>query len=358
MSGKAHESGPIRVLVVDDSAFMRKAIGRMLDAEDDIEVVASIGTGEEALAAVEHHNPDVVTLDIVLPGIDGITALGHIMAAHPVPVLMLSSLTTSDAEVTLNALEKGAVDVVAKPSVYMHMDMPKIANELVDKVRAAANVNTDHLGTRPKAAPAEAHAAHSAATTTSLDALVIGASTGGPPALGMLVNSLPADFPTAVLLVQHMPTGFTAALADRLNGTCRLPVREANDGDLFVPGRVYIAQSGKHLHFVQRGDRVTIQLDMKPAGKIHVPSIDVAMESAAAVFADRAMGVLLTGMGDDGARGLLAMRKAGAYTVTEAESTAVIWGMPRVAAAMGASSSVLPLDEIPQRIFERVAGPA
>ena len=307
--------------------------------------------------AVERHNPDVVTLDIVLPGIDGITALGHIMAAHPVPVLMLSSLTTSDAEVTLNALEKGAVDVVAKPSVYMHMDMPKIANELVDKVRAAAAVNTDHLGERPKAAPAGAHAASSVATT-SLDAVIIGASTGGPPALGMLVNSLPADFPTAVLIVQHMPTGFTAALADRLNRTCRLPVREANDGDLFAPGRVYVARSGKHLHFVRRGDRVIMQLDMKPAGKIHVPSIDVTMDSAAGTFGNRGMGILLTGMGDDGARGLLAMRKAGAYTVTEAESTAVIWGMPRVAAAMGAASAVLPLDAIPHRIFERAEGPA
>jgi two-component system chemotaxis response regulator CheB len=235
----------------------------------------------------------------------------------------------------------------------MHMDMPKIASELVDKVRVAAGVNTAHLGTRPDALTAVSPHVAQPGVPSSLDVVIMGASTGGPPALGMLVNSLPADFPAAVLLVQHMPPGFTATLAARLDRTCRLPVREASDGDLFAPGRVYVARSGKQIHFVRRGSRVVLQLDMKPGGTIHVPSIDVAMDSAAQVFGDRAMGVLLTGMGDDGARGLLSMRKAGAFTVAEHESSAVIWGMPRVAAAMGAASEVLPLDEIPARICER-----
>ncbi|MDZ4179819.1 MAG: chemotaxis response regulator protein-glutamate methylesterase [Coriobacteriia bacterium] len=346
---------PIRVVVVDDSAFMRKAIRRMLEAEDDIEVVETIGTGEAALDAVLRHNPDVITLDIVLPGIDGLTVLEQIMAAHPVPVLMLSSLTTRDAEVTLNALEKGAVDVVAKPAVYMHMDMPTIANELVDKIRAAAGVNMDHLGARPTPLEGESPLAPPTAKS-ALEAVIIGASTGGPPALTMLVNALPADFPAALLLVQHMPPRFTAALAERLDHTCRLPVKEASDGDLLTPGRVYVARSGKHIHFARRGDRVVLQLNMKPGGTTHVPSIDVAMDSAAQVFGDRAMGILLTGMGDDGARGLLAMREAGAYTVAEAQQSAVIWGMPGAAVSMGSAAAVLPLEEIPARIFERVDG--
>ncbi len=350
------ESGPIRVLVVDDSAFMRKAIVRMLGAATDIEVIGTAKSGEEAIDLVRRLEPDVVTLDVVLPGADGITVLEHIMAKTPVPVLMLSALTTRDAETTFMALERGAVDVVAKPSGLTHMDMPLIAGELIGKIRTAASVDTTTLGTRERAdgsAVAEAAGAEPIDSSGQVDALVIGASTGGPPALTMLASNLPAGFPVPVLLVQHMPAGFTTAFSQRLDRLCDLRVVEASDGDLFTPGTIYIARSGKHVTLKRRGQRVVLQLGLSPAGLTHVPSIDVAMRSAAEVYGERAMGVLLTGMGEDGARGLLAMREAGGYTVAESEESAVIWGMPRAAIEMQAAVAVAALPEIPSIISRR-----
>lgn len=347
----------IRVLVVDDSPFMRKVIKRTLDAQDDITVVETVSTGEATLEAVKRLDPDVVTLDIVLPGIDGIEVLDTIMAQHPVPVLMLSLLTTDDADVTLTALDKGAVDVVAKPAVNTHMDMPRIAGTLVEKVRAAAGVHIDRLdrGAQPKL-DAGSGTPQVSLAKSEMDAVIIGASTGGPPALGMIASAIPVDFPVPVLLVQHMPPGFTAALAERLDKICRLPVREASDGDVFAPGHVFVARSGMQHHFVPRGSRVTLQLDKNPPGLQHVPSIDVVMRSAAVTFANRGIGVLLTGMGEDGARGLLAMRQAGAHTIAEAEESAVIWGMPRAAAVMDSARAVIPLNEIPSSIMQVAEG--
>ena len=345
----------IRVLVVDDSPFMRKAIQRMLEAADDIEVVATAASGEEAIEAIARVQPDVVTLDVVLPGVDGIGVLERIMRSHPLPVLMLSSLTTHDAETTLVALEKGAVDVVAKPVGYTHMDMPLIAEELLAKVRTAAGVNPLMLRPRhERSAGAPVRDAPAPPTAAGpVEALVVGASTGGPPALSMLVSSLPADFPAPVLLVQHMPVGFTATFAERLDKYAALRVTEAADGDIFAPGRIFVARSGKHIQFARRGDRIVLKLGLTPAGLTHMPSIDVAMGSAADAFGNRAIGVLLTGMGDDGARGLLRMRESGAYTIAESEASAVIWGMPRVAAELGAASHVAALQDIPGLIARR-----
>jgi two-component system chemotaxis response regulator CheB len=274
------------------------------------------------------------------------------MRECPLPVLMLSTLTTSDADTTLAALEKGAVDVVSKPAGLTHMNMPTISGELIGKVRAAAAVDVTTLArTDEPGVAAEGLAA--APPATPLEAVVIGASTGGPPAVGMLLSVLPRDFPAPVLVIQHMPVGFTSALAERTARTSALPVAEASDGDIFEPGRLFIARSGQHVRFQRRRSRVSLRLDRRPGGTTHTPSIDVTMASAAEVFGERAMGILLTGMGDDGARGLLAMREAGAYTVAEAESSSVVWGMPRVAAEIGAAETVADLTEIPSLLLRR-----
>jgi two-component system chemotaxis response regulator CheB len=345
---------------VDDSPFMRKAIQRMLGAADDIEVIGTAATGEEALEALDTLDPHVVTLDVVLPGADGITVLERIMARHPLPVLMLSSLTTRDAETTLIALEKGAVDVVAKPVGYTHMDMPLIAEELISKVRSAAGVDAAMLQMRHQpAVPApRSETLAPPVATWPVEALVVGASTGGPPALSMLVAALPADFPVPVLLVQHMPVGFTATFAERLDKTSELHVSEVADGDVFEAGRVFVARSGKHVQFTRRGGRIVLRLTLSPAGLTHMPSVDVAMGSAADVFGSNAIGVLLTGMGEDGARGLLKMRERGAYTIAESGKSAVIWGMPRVAAEIGAAAQVAALRDIPGLIKRHVGAEA
>lgn len=353
MTTRDSASSRVRVLVVDDSPFMRKAITRILTSVEDIEVVGTAGTGNEALALLEDLDPDVMTLDVIMPGEDGIQVLARVMKQHPLPILMLSSITVENADVTLQALENGAVDFVAKPTGYTHMDMPLITDELLSKIRTAAKVDTSTLRTRGSLHAAPAGSGQQTAVSAALEAVVIGASTGGPNAIRTLLLSMPADYPVPILVVQHMPKGFTTALSDRLDRQCALKVVEARDGDLFAPGKVFIAPSGQHAHLVDRRGLVSLRLDLRPPGMQHVPSIDVAMNSVATCFGAAAMGVLLTGMGEDGAKGLLEMRRAGAFTVAEAETSAVIWGMPRVAAEIGAAQVVACLDEIPSLLLQR-----
>ncbi len=342
----------IRVLVVDDSLFMRTVISRMLEDAGDIDVVEAVSSGEEVPDAVRRHKPDVVTLDIVMPGIDGLMVLKQLMETSPLPVLMLSTLTTENADATIRALEMGAVDVVAKPS-DMPLMMPKIASDLAEKVRVAAGVDSSHLGAQPEwsEAPIATHKPSSYAAP--LEALVVGSSTGGLPALNAVASALDADFPAGVLLIQLMPPGFTTAFAERLAQTCQLPVREARDGDLFEPGRILVAPSGKNVSFVRSANLVQLVVSDVPDDGERISAIDHAMTSAAQIFAERGMGVILTGMGDDGAMGLRAMRRAGAYTVAEHEDSAVIWGMPRAAAQAGAVVSLAHVHEIPVLVAAR-----
>ena len=361
-------TGPVRVLVVDDSPFMRKAIGRMLSAVPGIEVVALAASGREAVECLERLAPDVVTLDVVMPGMDGVQTLEHIMRVHPVPVIMVSSLTRENAEVTLSALEAGAVDFVEKPSGMPNMNMPTIAGDLARKILAVASVDLGRIAEARHSEPALTPQSASPAPTPSLaeqpaaqpaaDIVVIGCSTGGPPALQRLLTALPSDFPVPVVVVQHMPEGFTAALAERLDRNCQLEVREVRDQDLVRPGRILIAKSGRQLHFARRGERVVTRLDLTPSDTPHTPSIDVAMNSAAEVYGSRTLATLLTGMGADGARGMVAVRGAGGMTLAEAESSAVIFGMPKVAAELGGVEEMLDLSQIASRIVARSLGQA
>jgi two-component system, chemotaxis family, protein-glutamate methylesterase/glutaminase len=331
-----------RVLVVDDSAFVRKAVARMLGATPDIEVVGVAADGEEGLARAKELEPDVVTLDIKMPRLGGLETLERLMAEHPVAVLLLSSLTQEGAEVTLRGLELGAMDFVDKSSVES-MSMLSLAGELVTKVRALGSAR---VRPRPRPAVTAAHAPEG----EGADVVVVAASTGGPTALQTLVSSLPAGLTAAILVVQHIPRGFTRSLAERLDARSANPVREAADGQTVEPGRILIAPAGIHTKLGHRGQRVRIALDEEPRGALHRPSADVLMASAAEVYGPRSVGVVLTGMGADGTAGLRAIQKAGGITLAEAEDTCIIYGMPKAAAAAGVVSRMVPLDRMAEAI--------
>jgi len=335
----------IRVLVVDDSAFVRKAVERMLRAADDIEVVGFAADGEEGLARARELRPDVVTLDVRMPRLGGLETLERLMAERPVPVLLMSTLTQEGAEVTLRGLELGALDFVDKSSVQP-MSMLSLADELVAKIRALGGAR---VRPRPRPAPSSA-----VAPAAPAECVVIAASTGGPAALQTVVGGLPAGFRAAVLVVQHIPRGFTKSLAERLDARSSLPVREARDGDAVEPGRVLVAPAGIHSKVVRRGARVRVALDEEPRGALHRPSADIVMVSTAEVFGPAAVGVVLTGMGSDGTEGLRAIRDKGGLTLAESEETSVIYGMPKAAIEAGVVQRVVPLERVAGEILAAV----
>jgi two-component system, chemotaxis family, protein-glutamate methylesterase/glutaminase len=336
----------IRVLVVDDSTFVRKAMRRVLEGDPEIEVVGEAGDGREALELIPRLDPHVVALDVEMPGLDGYSTLREIMAQFPRPVLMLSLHTREGAELTLRCLEVGAVDFLDK-SAYGAMDYHLLAAELRNKVRAAGSslraLPPRAPGGGPAAEaprPAPAPAPPSRPRVPRL--VVLGASTGGPPVLQAILSSLPSGFPAPLLVVQHMPRGFTHSFAERLDSLCRVEVAEAETGAELQPGRALVAPSGRHLRLQGGpGEPLRVRLTWSTAAAPHVPSIDEAMASAATVVGADALGILLTGMGSDGAAGLLAMREAGAMTLVQSPDSCVALGMPRAALERGAAASVL-----------------
>lgn len=335
----------IRVLVVDDSAFVRKAVERMLGAAGDIEVVGLAADGEEGLAKARELQPDVVTLDVRMPRLGGLETLERLMAEQPVPVLLMSTLTQEGAEVTLRGLELGAMDFVDKSSVQP-MSMLSLAEELVAKVRALGRAR---VRARPRPLPSSARGAGAPA-----ECVVIAASTGGPAALQAVVGALPAGFPAAVLLVQHIPRGFTRSLAERLDARSAVPVREARDGDVVGPGTVLVAPAGIHSRVVRRAGQVELVLDEEPRDALHRPSANVLMASAAEVYGPLAVGVVLTGMGSDGTEGLRAIQEKGGLTLAESEETSVIYGMPKAAIEAGVVRRVVPLERVAGEILAAV----
>jgi two-component system chemotaxis response regulator CheB len=336
----------IRVLVIDDSAFVRRAVERMLGAAEDIEVVGFAADGEEGLARARELRPDVVTLDVRMPRLGGLETLERLMAEHPVPVLLMSTLTQEGAEVTLRGLELGALDFIDKSSVQP-MSMLSLADELVAKIRALG-------GARVRPRPRRAPSSSAAAPPVRAECVVIAASTGGPAALQTVVGGLPAAFPAAVLVVQHIPRGFTRSLAERLDARSSLPVREARDGEAVAPGSVLVAPAGIHSRVVRRGGRVEVALDEEPRGALHRPSADVLMASTAEVFGPAAVGIVLTGMGSDGTEGLRAIRDKGGLTLAESEESSVIYGMPKAAIEAGVVQRVVALDRVAGEILAAV----
>jgi two-component system, chemotaxis family, protein-glutamate methylesterase/glutaminase len=352
---------PIRVLVVDDSAFMRRIISESITAEPDMEVAGTAINGLDALLKVEQTQPDVVTLDVEMPEMDGLSALRHLMARYPRPVIMLSSLTQAGAVTTIRALTIGAVDFVAKPSGSISLDFHKVREDLIHKIRTAAQAKIHAPIPHPPAAAAPLRAPlvpaarrpQAALGTAAFDSLVaIGTSTGGPRALSTVVPGLSDDGRTAYLIVQHMPAGFTRSLAERLDSTSRLHVREAEQGDRLAAGTVLVAPGDFHLQVSAGG---AVQLFQGPRVHGVRPSVDVMLESVAQHYGARVITAILTGMGVDGADGAVAVRAKNGFVIAEDEATCVVYGMPRAVAERGAANRVVRLEHVSTAIAEAVA---
>jgi two-component system chemotaxis response regulator CheB len=347
----------IRVMVVDDSAFMRQVITKMLERDVEIQVVAFAVDGLDALNKLEVYKPDVVTLDMEMPRMDGLTCLERLMSTRPCPVVMVSSWAIQGAEQTLRALELGAVDFVTKPSAGPSDKMWDLEYQLVDKVKAAARVKVDRLSIL--SARTEAPALNEILSTPSFSPeipqiVAIGASTGGPRALQSILTSLRRDFPVGIVIAQHMPKDFTRIFADRLNAICALYVKEAQPGDKVEPGVVLVAPSGRQMEIRRIHDRLMVEIN--DAVSIYRPSVDILFSSLTTATGSHTLAVLLTGMGGDGARGMKSLRDLGARTITESEETCIVYGMPRVANELGASEISLPLPKIPEAILKVVKG--
>jgi two-component system chemotaxis response regulator CheB len=343
----------IRVLVVDDSALMRKLISNLLERDEDIEVIATAIDGYFALSKVAHLRPDVVTLDVDMPRMDGITALSEMVSKHRIPVIMLSALTTRGASLTMQALEKGAVDFVCKPRSPAHVG--EMADELLSKVKGAARSNLVALSpTGHKSPSRKKTAAREKKKNANGKVIAVGASSGGPHALRYLLPRLPADLDACVLIVQHMPESFTSMMARWLDDICDLEVREARDGDFALPGRALIAPGNRHMRVERVPAGCKVVLDDGPLVNGHRPSVDVLFKAVAEQFGQGAMGLIMTGMGSDGAQGLAEIRKRGGQTVAQDKESCSVFGMPRAALDRGSVQRVLSLPELPAYLVAEV----
>jgi two-component system chemotaxis response regulator CheB len=345
--------GAIRVLVVDDSAFMRTTLSRMIACESGLEVIGTAASGSEALEKIPALDPDVVTLDINMPGLDGVATLRCLMHRFPRPVIMVSSVTEKDAETTFSALGAGAFDYVPKQLSASSLEIDHIRSDLVAKIRAAALARRSHLHTRNAKKPSRAAKPERPHVFSTSTIVALGTSTGGPKALEKILPLLPRDVPVPILIVQHMPVGFTASFARRLSQLCSICVQEATDHEPLRCGVAYIAPAGLHMRIGRRTSdaKVVICLSSDPHAALHVPSIDVLMKSVAEIYHDRALGVIMTGMGSDGAEGMSEIYRTGGLTIGQDEATCAVYGMPRACAELGILSRVVPLADIPAQIL-------
>jgi two-component system chemotaxis response regulator CheB len=346
----------IRVIVVDDSALVRGLLAEILSADPDIEVVATVVDPHEARQKIKELNPDVITLDIEMPGMDGLSFLERLMRLRPMPVVMVSSLTHKGAQATLRALELGAVDFVSKPKAGFAADLSAYSEEIVHKVKSAARVDVrHHAGRGPQQQGPEKSAPIGKGTPAKLSAtsqrvVAIGASTGGTEAIKEVILGMPADSPP-ILITQHIPPIFSASFAERLNELSALRVTEAMDGQPVLPGHAYVAPGDRHL--LIEGDNRKIYCRLQDGAPVnrHKPSVDVLFRSVAGVVGRSAIGVILTGMGADGALGLAELKTCGAETIAQDEATSVVWGMPGAAVKQGAANHVVPLGKISEKIL-------
>ncbi len=347
----------IKVLVVDDSAVVRQTLSEILLADRDIDEVVTAQDPYVAASRLKQFVPDVITLDVEMPRMDGLSFLQKLMSQHPIPVVMCSSLTETNSETALRAMEYGAVDIIQKP----RMDTKRFLDEskvvICDAVKAAAKarvtrqsrsatINTDK---KMNADVILARGGNRAMIQTTETIVAVGASTGGTEALRVFVEMLPADFP-GVIIVQHMPEHFTTSFAERLNSLSKMTVKEAANGDTVMPGRVLLAPGNRHMLLQRSGARYYVQIKEGPLVSRHRPSVDVLFRSAARYAGKNAVGVIMTGMGDDGAKGMLEMREAGASTIAQDEKSCVVFGMPKVAIELGGVEQVLPLTKIAQAV--------
>lgn len=356
----------IKVLIVDDSALIRQLLTKLLEDDDGIEVVGAASDPFVAREKIKELNPDVLTLDVEMPRMDGLTFLKNLMRLRPMPVVMISSLTEKGADVTLRAMELGAIDFITKPKLDVKSGMEEYQQEIIDKVKGAAGAKlsalkikpsianrTDFLNVTPKlsADVVISDIAKPKHYKTTDKVVAIGASTGGTEAIRALLREMPANMP-GMVISQHIPAAFSGPFAERINRESAMIVAEAVDGQQILPGHVYIAPGGRHLIVERSGARYICRLNDGPPVNRHKPSVDVMFRSVAQNVGPNAIGVILTGMGDDGARGLLEIKEGNAVTIAQDEQSSVVWGMPGKAVKRGGAEEVLPLDKIGARLVK------
>lgn len=365
----------IRVIIVDDSAFMRKALQMMLESDPMIKIIATARDGEEGVEKVRRLKPDLVTMDIEMPRMDGLAALREIMETNPTPVMMISSLTTDGASATLDALEMGAVDFIPKGLSYVSLDIVKIKEELLAKIKdivrrknvlmaRARRAKFARLTKAPATKPAPGQKAPSrrpsgdtsiatpvAKRSHPVSLVAIGSSTGGPPALQAVIPRLPRNLPVGVVIAQHMPATFTKSLADRLDSLSKVTVREAQHGDPIEPGTVLIAPGGRHLTVKKHGARANAVISDEPATTLYKPCVDVTINSVADAYGRATMGVILTGMGSNGVDGIRNLRGKGGVVIAQNEDTCVVYGMPRAIIQANLANHIAPIENIASEIL-------
>ncbi|NCF08050.1 Chemotaxis response regulator protein-glutamate methylesterase CheB (EC [Kosakonia radicincitans] len=342
----------IKVLCIDDSSLMRRILTQMVNEQPDMEMVAAAPDPIIARDLIKQHNPDVLTLDVEMPRMDGLEFLDRLMRLRPMPVVMLSSLTSKGSDITLNALELGAVDFITKPSMGLHDGMGQYSEMIADKIRMAAKAQVHRREGQPTA-PRVIQAPRAGSDKI----IAIGSSTGGTEALRQILMSMPQGCP-GIVIAQHMPPGFTRSFADRLNNLCQISVSEATEGERVQPGHAYIAPGGFHMELKRSGANYQIALNNGLPINRHRPSVDALFHSVARCAGKNALGAILTGMGHDGAAGLLAMRQTGAWTVAQSERTCVVFGMPREAIALGGACDIADLDQISQQLLNHAVSRA
>lgn len=350
----------ITVMIVDDSAVVRQTMSDLLSSDAQIEVIATANDPFQAAERLKTLVPDVITLDVEMPRMDGLTFLQKIMSQHPLPVIMCSSLTEKGSDTALRALEYGAVDIVTKPRMGTKQFLEESRMRICDAVKAAAQARISPVARRPSmnvapkltadAVLAKADVANRAMIQTTEKVVVVGASTGGTEALRVFLEGFPADCP-GIVIVQHMPENFTASFAARLNEICRITVKEAANNDTIVRGRALIAPGNHHMLLKRSGARYYVEIKEGPLVSRHRPSVDVLFRSAARYAGKNCVGVILTGMGDDGARGMLEMKEAGAYNIAQDEATSVVYGMPKEALKLGGVDKVMALQNITREVI-------
>lgn len=352
----------IKVVVVDDSALVRSLLTEIINKQPDMRCIGAANDPLQAREMIRELNPDVITLDVEMPKMDGLEFLSRLMRLRPMPVVMVSTLTEQGADTTLRALEMGAVDFVAKPRIGVASGLSALGQEIVEKIRIASQARVArHVAAAPSAAPVQrvAEGTPTSRPLASMNRLstekiiCIGASTGGTEAIKEILVDLPADSP-AIVITQHMPAGFTTSFAARLDSLCRIRVAEAVDGQRILPGHAYIAPGGKQFHIERSGANYVAVVDDSPPVNRHKPSVEVLFRSCARVLGPNAIGVMLTGMGGDGAVAMKEMRDAGSHNIAQDEASCIVFGMPKMAIQQGAVHDVLPLKAIASAIMERV----
>jgi len=342
----------IKVLIVDDSAYSRQTIKKMLETDSHIEVAGVSSDGLDAMSKTIRLKPDLITLDLEMPEMDGFTFLRWLMKTRPTPVIIISSY--SDSKTVFKALELGAADFIAKPPRISSPDYQAMVRDLLLKVKVMKSLRLDRLSRNLELVEQEEPQENAPSVQEyNIEAVAIGSSTGGPSALNIVLTKFPADFP-GVAISQHMPKGFTASFAERLNGICKIKIKEAQEGDELETGTALICPGGAHMVFRKRGRRVVAVIKEPKGVDKYVPSVDVMMSSIAEIYGRKSMGVVLTGMGNDGTSGMLDIQKAGGYTIVESEETAVVFGMPSEVIKAGAAGRILPISDIPLEMLRLI----